>query len=331
MNRLRTEVGAGMPSLLSPAVIAECVRTATAAPSLHNSQPWFFRIRDGAVEVYADRRRKLDVVDPAGREMIISVGAAVFTLRLAVRREGFLPEVESFPDAADPDFVARVSIGPACAPSAAEEALAAAIERRHTNRWPFTQQVVPSPVLGDLRDAARDEGTALTVADAAARDTIVRLSRLAGRRLRARGGYHAETSHWTARGAGRSDGVPITAIGPWDVLETVPTRDFGLLRPQPPTIGRFEPYPTMLVLSTRGDDRAEWLRAGQALQRVLLAATDQNLVTTPVSQPVEVPGIRRRLTATDDGRWAQMMIRVGYGRPAAATPRRPLSEVLLSA
>jgi hypothetical protein len=106
-------------------------------------------------------------------------------------------------------------------------------------------------------------------------------------------------------------------------------RDFGLMHPQPSRRAeRFEAYPTIAVLSTSGDEPADWLRAGQALQRVLLVATRLHLSTTPISQPVEIPSIRSMLSDPRSGRWAQMVIRVGYGVPAPATPRRPLAEVL---
>lgn len=113
-------------------------------------------------------------------------------------------------------------------------------------------------------------------------------------------------------------------------MEIMPIRDFGLLQPnltRAPEM--FETHPTLMVLATAGDDRKDWARAGQALQRVLLTATWLKLATTPISQPVEIPAIRTQLSDTTKGGWAQMILRVGYGRPAAATPRRPLSEVLL--
>ena len=92
---------------------------------------------------------------------------------------------------------------------------------------------------------------------------------------------------------------------------------------------RFEPYPAIVLLSTQGDSRPQWVAAGQALQRVLLAATNLRLATTPISQPVEIPAIRELLTDTSTGRWAQMVLRLGHGSATAATPRRPLSDVLL--
>jgi hypothetical protein len=234
-----------------------------------------------------------------------------------------------FPVPGNPDLVARVTAGRRAAPTRAVEALAAAIEHRHTNRWPFARSVVPADAIEQLIDAARFERATLTVASAVSRNAIIGLSQAADRRLRARGDYRAELARWTTSRPGRRDGVPPTAIGPWDALETLPIRDFGLLPPQHRRATEaFEPYPTIMILATHGDGPRDWVHAGQALQRVLLTATWLNLATTPISQPIEIPVIRESLTDTHDGVWAQMILRVGYGRPAPATPRRPLTDVL---
>ena len=109
----------------------------------------------------------------------------------------------------------------------------------------------------------------------------------------------------------------------------MPLRDFGLAQPQPGRLVEgFEPYPTIVVLSTRGDMSRHWIAAGQAMQRVLLLATVHQLATTPISQPLEIPAIRELLTDSAAGRWAQMIVRLGYGPPPAATPRRPVADVL---
>ena len=88
-------------------VLTDCVRSATAAPSLHNSQPWLFRLRDRTVEVYADRGRRLDVLDPYGRELFISVGAALFTLRLALHGAGYVPHTGVLPNRPNPTWWRR--------------------------------------------------------------------------------------------------------------------------------------------------------------------------------------------------------------------------------
>ncbi|GAA4607232.1 nitroreductase [Actinoplanes octamycinicus] len=313
-------------------MLTACVRSATTAPSLHNSQPWLFRISVPHIDVYADPSRQLPVVDPDGREMLISVGAAVFTLRAAVRGAGYDTRCELLPDADQPDLAARVTAARALAVDPPAEALAAAIPYRHTNRWPFAQVPVPADQLGRLRDAARREGAVLTTADPAGRDAVLGLARHADRWLRDQPDYRAELDSWTDRRR-RHDGVPVWSAGPWDALEVMPVRDFATRPPRRPVVEPFEPYPTIMVLATAADTRLDWLRAGQALQRVLLTATWLGLATMPISQPIEAPAVREALAARTPGMAPQLVLRVGYGRVQAAggSPRRPLSEVLLRA
>ncbi|MBM2616345.1 nitroreductase family protein [Actinoplanes sp. LDG1-06] len=309
--------------------LLDCVEAATCAPSVHNSQPWLFRISDTGVEVHADPDRRLTVVDPYGREQRISLGAAVFTLRLAMRRAGHRTSVTLFPDRRRPELVARVTVTGAQPPPPASEALAAAIVHRHTNRWPFAHIPVGPKVTDRLRDAARREGAVLLTAGPRSRDMVLELARSADKWLRERPEYQAELTRWSA-GRGRRDGVPAWAAGPWDSLEVVPTREFTDFSPPARPVEPFEPYPAVLVLATEGDAQEDWVRAGQALQRVLLTATWQNLATMPISQPVEVPVVRRLLTDDESGLAAQIVLRVGYGRTVGRTPRRPVTDVLLA-
>ena len=209
-------------------------------------------------------------------------------------------------------------------------ALAEAIPRRHTNRSPFERTVVPADTLEDLVRAAAVEGAAVKTADAVTRTAILSLVRTAERRLRDDHRYRRELAEWTRPSPGRRDGIPPQAIGPWAALESLPLRDLGLTQPRPHRGDeQFEPYPTILVLSTAGDTVEQWVRAGQALQRLLLVATVHGLAATPMSQPLEIPDLRELLTDTGTGRWAQLVLRAGYGPPVAPTPRRPLTDVLL--
>ena len=312
---------------LSADTVAECLLSAAAAPSIHNTQPWRFALPPGGVEVYADGSRRLSVVDPRGRELTISLGAAVLNLRVAILRHGRVPITRLLPDPSRPDLVAEVRLGTPVEPDSTVRALARAIPLRHTNRRPFTRVTIPPEVLGELVAAAEVEGASLAVADDLARDQLLSLVRSADRTLRTEPGYRAELTDWTTTDPLRTDGVPRYAFGPWDALETLPLRDFGLTRPaEPRRSAHFEAKPTIVVLSTPGDGPDQWLRAGQALERVLLTATLRGVASTPMSQPLEVPRLRQLLRT--GASYPQVVLRIGYGPGAVGTPRRPLAEVL---
>ena len=313
-------------------VMRECLVAAAAAPSIHNTQPWLFRPRGGVVDVLVDRRRRLAVADPDGREMSVSVGAAVFNLGVAVRARGRPARVTLMPDPSEPDVVARVVVGSQeVAPGPAATALAEAIGRRHTNRRPFLDRPVPAQVLADLSTAAEREGAFLLAADEALRDGLWSLTRTAENRSRADPSYRAELAAWTTPGGvGRRDGVPRQAFGPRDMLGAIPLRDFALGNGAATATVTFEANPTVLLLFTTGDNPRDWVGAGVALERVLLTATVRGLAATPLSQVLEVPRLRALLADPFDGQRVQSVLRVGYpSTPLAATPRRPLAEVLL--
>jgi len=311
--------------------LRDCLAAATAAPSIHNTQPWLFRVRENLVEVVADTARRLETVDPDGRELHISVGAAVFNLRVAVRAHGRHPDVAVLPDPDRPDVVARVGLGRAQTSTPAAAALASAIPRRHTNRRPYRDRPVPETVLADLAVAGDREGVTVLVADSALRSSVWSLVRTADNVLRADQGYQAELAAWTTPGGvGRRDGVPRQAFGPRDQDRAIPLRDFGLANGAPSATVRFEREPTALLILTGGDTPADWIRAGMALERVLLTATVRGLAATPLSQVVEVPRLRSLLADRTNGSILQSLLRVGYPTTRMPpTPRRPLDDVLL--
>src|SRR6185437_14488769 len=85
------------------------VEAATCAPSVHNTQPWWFSEADAELGVHADSERRLRIADPDGREMLISCGAATLTARVALRYLGLIPHVLALPDQDLPSLIARIS------------------------------------------------------------------------------------------------------------------------------------------------------------------------------------------------------------------------------
>lgn len=312
--------------------LRECLVAACAAPSIHNTQPWRFRPRGDIVEVLVDRRRQLARLDPEGREMLVSVGAAVFNLRLAARARGREASVRLLPDRSEPDLMARVILGRAVPSPAGVRALAEAIPRRHTNRRPFADRPVPHGTMEELSAAAAAERATLLHVDRPLRDGVLSLTRTAETRLRSDPRYRAELAAWTTPGGvGRRDGVPRQAFGPRDTDRALPLRDFALGQGMATATVDFERDPTLILLFTNGDGPVDWLRAGAALERVLLTATVRGLAATPLSQLVEVPKLRALLADHATGQIVQTVLRIGHPTtPALPTPRRPLAEVVIT-
>ena len=309
-------------------VLVSCLTAATAAPSVHNTQPWLFRPHDGAIDVLADDRRRLHVLDPDGREMYVSVGAAVFTLRVALAAAGRPSAARLLPER---DVAARVTIGPPTEPTRVARALAGAIGRRHTNRRPFADKPIPYGTMEELSGAAVAEGASLLVVGPELRDGVLSLTRTADTRMRGNPGYLAELASWTTPpGVGRRDGVPRHAFGPRSTDAHLPMRDMGLGHGAPTGLVDFEPDPTLVMLFTPDDTVADWLRAGAALQRLWLTATLRGLAATPMSQLTEISALRDLLADSTTRYVAQTVLRLGYPlSPALATPRRPLADVLI--
>jgi nitroreductase len=312
-------------------VLRRAVLAGTAAPSLHNTQPWLFRLREDGIDVYVDRRRQLRSTDPQGREMYVSVGAALFNLRVALGAQGWTAQTQLCPDPTEPDLAAAVRVSGSVRITPPARALAGAIIKRHTNRRPFLNDAIPEPVHQDLAQAASMEGGRLLIADGALRDGVLSLTRTADNRLSRDAGHRMEIAKWTVPGGShRRDGVPRAAFGPRPRNGALPLRDLALPHGAPTSIVEFEADPTIALLFTRGDSEADWLRAGSALERVWLTATVRELAATPLSQLTEVPALRQLLDMSADGEVVQTVLRLGYpSRPCIATPRRRLSEVLI--
>ncbi len=309
-------------------ILTSVVTAAVAAPSVHNSQPWRFHARRDSIAILPDPERRLRVVDPTGRELMLSVGAAIFNLRVAILAYGWQANQWLLPHTAPDAPVGRIRLIRPVEPSPTARALAWAITRRRSNRGPFRDVPVPPEVRDDLVAAAEAEGAVLRFPGPVARHGLMGVVRAAERQWIADPAYRAELKQWTGDRDGRGDGVPAAAVGRRSRRGTVPVRNFGVCLPAGRPVGRFEADPLVAVLYA-GDTPQDWVRAGQALQRVLLTATAHGVATTLLNQPLEIPRLRGLLTDADTGLPPHAIVRLGYAQlPAPRTPRRPVAEVL---
>ncbi|MFK0113434.1 Acg family FMN-binding oxidoreductase [Streptomyces sp. NPDC091217] len=305
-------------------------RAASLAPSPHNVQPWFFAEvgHDRGFEVHADNGRRLLLTDPGGRQTTIAGGAALFNARIAVRQLGFRPVVDVLPVPGGPGFLARVGFGAHAPVTRGETRLARAIGQRRTHRGRFASGALSETLLDDLCVQARAEGAELQPVDSPDRlELLAELVRAAEDRHRTDPGHAAELA---------------CCVGPWGLpaeacpghpdLTLLAGRDYLRLahRYTVPVRNRRVGTGTVVVLSTPGDSRADRLRAGQALQRVLLYATARGVRAAFHTQPLELPALRREIRAWfTPSRFPQLVLRLGHAAPAPRLPRRPLDGLLV--
>jgi len=289
----------------------DLVDKARMAPSLRNAQPWAFRVKPDAVEVYADRSRRIPTIDPDDRQLLIGVGAAVYAIRLGISMLGVEPTISLLPGAERGDLAALVSVGPDHVPSLAEARLMEQVPVRRTVRSRMNP-CVSSQERGELTAAAASEAATLVwIGDPEPRRVLAHLVALAQRR-------RAAESRVASGGAGT--GTAVVNHG----LETVSAV-------AEPPLEEPESEPSVAVLTTDGDRPTDWLRAGQALMRALLTATADGLGAAYINLPLELPDIRPRVR--DElalAGFPQLILR--FGRPLDGwplpTPRRPICEVL---
>jgi nitroreductase len=312
------------------------VDAAMHAPSVHNTQPWWFSHDEHEISVHADTERRLPVADPHGREMMISCGAALFTVRAALRHLGLVPEVKEMPDPDLRNLVARVTWSKQVPPAEYEQRLFTEIPRRRTHRGGFEPGSLPAAALTALgQQAAREQTTMRMMSDdeSAGLAAVVEAADYALRRDQAR---VEEQAHWApAPGSRRRDGVPATAYPaePERTEPSFPARDFAHGRGWglPPRMDApaTRSAGTAAILTTASDDPLSWIQAGQALQRVLLLASSSGLATALHTQPLEIPLLREFIsTQFCDGTYPQMVLRFGRTSGNTVSVRRSVDEVL---
>jgi nitroreductase len=319
------------PREIARDALTAAVDRAVLAPSLHNSQPWQFGVHADRLEIRADRRRHLPGIDPLGRGLAQSVGAALFNARVALAGRGWAVQVERRPQADDRDLLAVVRLVEG-SPDPDLVGLDPVVARRRTNRRTFD---ATTPTDAELRiftaAAVAEDAVLVPVLTGEQHRLVARLTQLADAQQQADPEYQAELERWTNRAPAERDGIVGAAVPHVDgsATDDVPLRDFdtrgdGAL-PASTGVGAER---TLLVLGTRADDDEAWLRSGEALQRVLLEITRAGWAVSPVTQAVEVAGTRIALRAGllwDT--WPQTVLRIGHADPTGATPRRPRDDV----
>jgi len=308
------------------------------APSSHNTQPWRFRIVDDRLDILADTRRHLPVIDRERRQLMMSCGCALFNARVAVRAMGYRDEVSvMLVDSDHPEHLATLRLGERLVSNDADLALMHAIAMRRTNRKRYLDRPVSAAIADTLIATAELNGAWMVRLTPEQKATIASLVSEADRLQFSDPAFLHELGSWlTPFASRRKDGIPFVE------KEYGSGMPFALMRAmRSPHLGeRVASHeeasllgsPFVVVLGIDTDDPADWLRCGEALEAVLLHATHLGLSAAFLNQCLEVPELRGRVvSAIDRAGYPQTVLRFGY--PAEPVdhpaPRRDISDVLV--
>jgi hypothetical protein len=319
------------------------LRYAILAPSGHNTQPWLFMITGDGIELYADRSRALPVVDPDDRELIISCGAALATLQIAIRHFGHPAALELTPDPSNSDLLARITVGGRGTAmrdpgddECADDELFAAITQRRSNRQPFHDRDIPAGLAERLVADAVAQGVWLRLLHGEDRVAVAELVAQGDRTQMADKRFRRELAAWVHPNRSRArDGMRGYGFGAADLMSyvgPVAIRSFDLGKGQAAKDHELVQHsPVLAVFGTTSDNQEAWLRCGQALQRVLLRARAADVFSSHLNQPIEVAELRPRLAQIvgKAGEFPQLLVRFGFGPEVTAQPRRTVDDVII--
>jgi nitroreductase len=324
---------------LDPALLA-ALEAARHGPSAHNSQPWSLRVTAAGVEVRADPARALPAGDPDGDYLLTGLGAAAEALAVGGRAAGLHAEVEV---AGDPRRGASVAV--ALEPATPRGAGSArALRSRRTSRLPLSSAAPPPRVVSALVRAAAPAHLFVRE-DLPGRRRFAELVGDATARNLGDPQIFEEFSHWLRLGVDRTsaDGLTAEALGFGPAARAVAPvvmrpatmrvlAATGAHRALAATQRRLAGAAgAVLLLVAPSGDPAGRVEGGSALMRTWLAAELAGLRVHPMTAPMDHPSTREALAELFGVPPDCVFVacaRLGAGPRGAASPRRPLTEIV---
>ena len=310
------------------------VACATKAPSGHNTQPWLFEIREGEITIRPNLEKRLPVVDADDRELFISLGCAAENLCIAASKLHYLSELAVADDGS-------IAIRLKRSETLVADPLFDHIDQRQTNRSIYSGKEIPEDILSHiLQDFEnyqshhihawpRTSKTFGMLAQYVADGNTVQMNDAA---------FKAELLSWIrfnrSHAERTGDGLSYAAL-------EAPSLPAWISRPivramlnskkQNTSDGqKIRSSSHLVLLTSQENTQPAWIETGRILQRLLLHLTRAGLAHAYLNQPCEVPALNHKLRAEllGNAEFAQILLRIGYGRQLPNSLRRPVQTVI---
>ena len=283
-------------------VLRHAAIQATYAPSVYNTQPWILRLAPDELALHADPGRWLMSLDRLGRHLLISCGCALFNARTSIAADGWRADVRrtqvELPDAT---LIATITASPA--EEGAADPILAGLNRR-VQIGPVAPYSIPALVdlaelTGRLRAAISGVGAEMVpVVEPGRRSALQQAIDDAEEEYRRK--QDERTARWSWAG--------VLGVSEWSNAPV-----------------RAEAYLLTAVLVTPGDTPADWVSAGECLQRILLELANAGYAADLCLPAVEVAGIRDRIHhILGNQAYPQAVLQLGPADPASPAPQRRL-------
>jgi hypothetical protein len=120
---------------------------------VHNTQAWVTVLQERCVQLYELWDVTLPQHDPAGRDRLLSCGAALTNLNLAMRNLGWETNIRLLPDLGRADLIATVTAVRRQPPTAEERNWYDAIPHRRSHRLRFDDEPLTADEIQQVRAA----------------------------------------------------------------------------------------------------------------------------------------------------------------------------------
>jgi hypothetical protein len=313
------------------AALTRAADVAGYAPSLHNTQPWRWRVDGDSMRLYAEPIRQLTASDPGGRLMVLSCGAALHHARIALAAQGWRINVDRLAEPDRPQLLARVCIVGRTEDTQAAQRLLRAVHMRQTDPRSVRPTAVGQKDIDTIRSAVEAERTSLRILNAVA---VMELAEAVAAHLPLPSDPQGprKITHWAA--THRTDwlGDPHRSVAP----EPPPTTfaDLAAGYPDdPPMNADNDPGAVYAILFGTDDTPAAWLHAGEAFGAAWLTANDLGVSVLPMTTAVEADATQRILSRILAGSGEPfLMLRLGVVDPdhveAPHTIRLPSRQIM---
>ena len=309
---------------------------ASLAPSGHNLQPWYVKIiKENEWVIGADPERRLPVVDPDNRQVLLSIGAFIENLAIAARAFGLEAELEVIGRQFTDQDLVRISLQKSKATAYPLER----ISKRLTAKQGYRNEEIKS---GDIKALSKTLGNGLfyfprgsqhanCIAEGAVENFRIQTHRNDAQLETARWLRLSNAAAEKYRDGLTAESMEIQGIKGWFVRNFVSPEDFISESFRQQAIDHTAKLAGQgggwLIITSDSGGVEGLIEAGRRFERMALLARERGIAIHPLTQYLEETDGRQEIAANHRADMIpQFVLRVGYlsNYPDPVSLRRPV-------